>query len=396
MHEHIDSFGALPYVDGGVDRIQNKTGGKAEEGMGCACVVGCAAAPWTGSLVLKQSSLEFCSECDEELDMNAPPDLFATLADGVDRRLRNLQDLLKPMKRLFVCGLALDFCCLDTCLNGRLLGFEQVFMVLDAARPAHLAGVGTYGSGFLQDPKGVLEKMKKADVKVLSALAIGAGARLGSGTSSDNLLKVFPQALLPIELSSAKLKVKLDASGGTYTVLLEGQIFNELKALDFANIGKCSPFFDAPVDWEAPKGAVRMCWAYPMEGTRALAERSQLSFLSISTSSELRFAAYGGFLFCDKDNNVVRPSAPDEGGRPSRPPGRRAPPLAESSPVRGPAPLATRADHAPPPSRPARRSACSPSIRGSMAARSSCRSAHPESGATSSRRSSVSRAASSR
>jgi len=242
--------------------------------------------------------------------MNAPPDVFATLADGIDRRATNLQDLLKPMKRLFICGLALDFCVMDTCLNARALGFDNVFMVLDAARAAHIPGVGTHGSGFLSDPKEVLRKLGASNVGLLSAKAIGTGARLSGGTAAA--ISTFPSALLPIELSRAKVSVTM-TSDGTYTCALEGNMLAELKALNFANVGKCSPTCAIPPGWDAPKQATSMCWAYPMEGTRALHARSQLSFLGLSTSAELRFAAYGGFLLCDRDNVVVAVQSIDYG-----------------------------------------------------------------------------------
>ena len=32
--------------------------------------------------------------------------------------MRTMHELLKVKKRILVCGLALDFCVLDTCLNG--------------------------------------------------------------------------------------------------------------------------------------------------------------------------------------------------------------------------------------------------------------------------------------
>jgi len=310
MHEHIDSFGALPYVDGGENRIQNKTNGRGEVGL--PCVMGCIAAPWTGSLIMKMSNMDFCFECDDQEmpDMNAPPDVFATLQDGVDRGLKNLQDVLKPMKRLFICGLALDFCVLDSCLNGRLLGFDKVYMVLDAARAAHLAGVGAFGSGFLSDPLEVRRKMVDGKVGMVSAHWFGTGVRLS--TSSQSLVtEVFPDKLLPIELSSAKLKVTMGS--GTYTVALDGDALSQLKAFNFANVGRCSPFCEIPQGWEAPKEAVSLCWAYPMEGTQSLQQRSQLSFLGLSTSAELRFAAYGGFLLVDRDNNVVRVQSVDQG-----------------------------------------------------------------------------------
>lgn len=86
-----------------------------------------------------------------------PPDVFAAVGDGKDRGAKSLGDVLKASKRVFVCGLALDFCVLDTCINAVDAGLapQQVHMVLDAARAAHIPGVGAFGSGFLSDPAGV-------------------------------------------------------------------------------------------------------------------------------------------------------------------------------------------------------------------------------------------------
>jgi hypothetical protein len=71
-------------------------------------------------------------------------------------------------KRVFVCGLALDFCVLDTCVNASALKFKTVAMVLDAARAAHIPGLGLYGSGFLSDPKEVVGKIRDAGVSLVS------------------------------------------------------------------------------------------------------------------------------------------------------------------------------------------------------------------------------------
>lgn len=51
FHEHIDSFGAFPYLDGGEGRLSRK-----EQGLDAAigACMGCAKAPFTGSVVLKQ------------------------------------------------------------------------------------------------------------------------------------------------------------------------------------------------------------------------------------------------------------------------------------------------------------------------------------------------------
>ena len=40
----------------------------------------------------------------------------------------------------------------DTCINARAVGIERVHFVVDAARAAHVPGVGLFGSGFLSDP----------------------------------------------------------------------------------------------------------------------------------------------------------------------------------------------------------------------------------------------------
>ena len=54
MHEDVDSFGGIPYYGGGKGRIINNN--VAPE-VGLACQMGCDAAPWTGSLVVKQSTI---------------------------------------------------------------------------------------------------------------------------------------------------------------------------------------------------------------------------------------------------------------------------------------------------------------------------------------------------
>jgi nicotinamidase-related amidase len=60
------------------------------------------------------------------------------------------QDLLKRkrVKRIFVCGLCLDVCVLDTCVNAVDYGFAgSTYQILDACRAPHIYGVGTFGSG---------------------------------------------------------------------------------------------------------------------------------------------------------------------------------------------------------------------------------------------------------
>lgn len=73
-----------------------------------------------------------------------------------------------------------------------------------------------------------------------------------------------------------------------------------------ADWGHCSPIAKLPADWPgAPPNASALCWAYPVEGVAVMQKTSQLGFLSLTTSAELQFAVYGGFLLLDNSNTVV-------------------------------------------------------------------------------------------
>lgn len=160
FHKGADSFGGLPYGE--------KYFGERNLGHGAntACseqLHGCCALDWTGS---------FCLECSNiEEDINAPPDVCAVL------ERKPLGDELKKagVKRLFVTGLALDFCVLDSALNASAarLASDGVFLVVDAARAAHIPGVGSFGSGFLSDPVDMVKKTKAQGVKLIHNKNIG-------------------------------------------------------------------------------------------------------------------------------------------------------------------------------------------------------------------------------
>lgn len=159
MHEGVDSFGALPYAAAphGRGRLAMTEYDELEQSRferfgGC---MGCAAAPWTGSLALKQSALIAAAADghihDGDYDADAPPDVLSVLRDGIDRKLQTMQDVLakncptvfsnrEDGGRVYVCGLALDFCVHDTCVNASTLGITKVSMIVDAARAAHIAG----------------------------------------------------------------------------------------------------------------------------------------------------------------------------------------------------------------------------------------------------------------
>ena len=223
LHEDIDSFGALPYYEGGDGRIQKDA--KLVKETCLACCMGCSQAPWTGSLLMKQSSIIEGMKAGSEgkLDMDAPPDAFACLDDGRPRGLETLPDKLKDCDRIFVCGLALDFCVLDTCLNAvkgkEGAGYnakQEVHMVLDAARAAHIPGVGTFGSGFLSDPEEVLEKMDTAGVMRTSAKR-SLGVAVWVIASKARLSKV---ARPVVSIASDRPDVSLSAT--SYTIEMSG------------------------------------------------------------------------------------------------------------------------------------------------------------------------------
>ncbi|CAL1162269.1 unnamed protein product [Cladocopium goreaui] len=294
FHEHIDSFGAFPYFDGGDGRLTKK--GSSDNAFGVN--MGCAKAPFTGSVILKQSLL-----ATEELDINAPPDVLAILNDGVDRKLRTLHDVVKDKKRLFVCGLALDFCVLDSCLNAIGAGLSEVCMVLDAARAAHIPGVGTFGSGFLSDPTEVVGKMEAAGVKVIDSATLSG---VSPGQFKERLLlpdeQAFPQVLAPLGLSHAQIECRL-IEGSKFQVELTGKLAS-VSLTDCT--GKCSPRAKLPLNWtNAPKGAVELCWADPVVSSANAAENLQKNFLAVSASPELCFLAYGGFFLLDSESKVV-------------------------------------------------------------------------------------------
>ena len=221
-----------------------------------------------------------------------------------------VQDALRGKKRLFVCGLALDFCVLDTCLNAKQCGVESVHAVLDAARAAHIDGVGSHGSGFISDPQQVMSKIRDAGVNVAtfwSLIPKPAAPKL-----ADVVSKVlgFPASLGPFGLARAcKMSVTFDADQIAYRVEQgkgSSKDLADLQSLGFTCSGRCSPVVPLPARWPAaPATAKRMCWAYPMAGMAELSYNSRLAFLKLTASPDLRFAAYGGFLLLDDAGAVV-------------------------------------------------------------------------------------------
>jgi len=167
-HSQTDSFGAISY---GKEFWEERKLGPQTWDTKCD---GCSAVSWTGSYHLK------CSNQSNDLD--APPDVMAVIAR------KNLADTFKEssIKRLFVCGLALDFCVLDSALNAATLGrtdgetplasASQTFMVVDASRAAHIPKNtehgGSFGTGFLSNPEDLVKKCQAAGVQLIRSAEI--------------------------------------------------------------------------------------------------------------------------------------------------------------------------------------------------------------------------------
>jgi len=311
FHEDIDSFGGLPYVRGGEGRITRRGSLCRDPFTGCNC------APWTGCLLLKSSGLYF----DGHADPDAPPDLLAVHND----KHRGAQDLVAKLKtsgakRLLVCGLALDFCVCDTALNAKDIGFDEVVVVLDACRPAHIPGLGQFGSGFLSDPAQLMQKFRDAGVRLTSTLAL-TEARLPLPPLVPLRAQAdlsFPRSVGPFGVEQInRLRISMDRSFSSFEVTFTGA----MRALQgsVSNHGICTPFaaITLPPEYRAkakiPLGATCFCFAFPLAGVNTLPADSRAAFLAAGNDPNWRFICYGGFLYFDGEGNVLAANAIGEG-----------------------------------------------------------------------------------
>ena len=138
-HRHVDSFGAFPYPESLAEGrlVQRRPAGHPGP---------CSFLSWTGACQLK------CSSLDE--DINAPPDVLAA-----EERV-SLADRLGTRRALYILGLALDFCVMDSSLTAMEAGYTDVYIVIDCARPSHVPPIG-----FLTPPSDLFSKAHNAGVK---------------------------------------------------------------------------------------------------------------------------------------------------------------------------------------------------------------------------------------
>lgn len=141
---------------------------------------------WTGAFILRSSN--------EPQDVNAPPDVMSVLNKRevlkdvenlfhrrhrdrgiVHRALRPESPKKSQLPNAFICGLALDFCVVDTAINVSRHCHEffgNVCILLDGCRAAHIPGLGQFGSGFMTDPAKFVAWVNGANVKVID-LSLG-------------------------------------------------------------------------------------------------------------------------------------------------------------------------------------------------------------------------------
>jgi len=152
----IDSFGAFPYKEEVATKRLDFDPIGAEHGI-------CSHLSFTGGLGLKSSY--------QSKDLDAPPDVMAYTNDHGNK---TVQMLIKGEDRsLFICGLALDYCVLDTAINARNVTpqYLNVYIVFDLARAAYIPGFGEFGiddkKGWLQDPAGIAQKLHANGIKLI-------------------------------------------------------------------------------------------------------------------------------------------------------------------------------------------------------------------------------------
>uniref|UniRef100_A0A7S1SC43 nicotinamidase n=1 Tax=Alexandrium catenella TaxID=2925 RepID=A0A7S1SC43_ALECA len=294
FHEDIDSFGSFQYPDhkDSFERVSNRP--HAPCGLhGCSTL-----AVWTGAVKLK------CSNCDE--DLNAPPDVLSC------HRRKTLADLLKEhnVERIFACGLAMDYCVLDTCINSIHAGFKQATLIMDAARAAYLPGIGQHGSGFLQDPVDLRKKMLAAGVRIMPSCACLPDMAVHHPLSFQELSsEIFPEQLGPYALiTSPRLRLTIDVKAATYLALAPEAEIQDLRLYNVEPSGKIGPFAPITLDHasraalEIPESAKNFAWGYP-PNTGNFDEKAR-GYFSITTPAAA-FFVFGGFIYTDDKGQVV-------------------------------------------------------------------------------------------
>ncbi|CAE8608057.1 unnamed protein product [Polarella glacialis] len=298
FHEDVDSFGCFEYpnAEPSFQRLSYRGDNCCERPN----LHGCSLSAWTGACILRRSN--------QKADVNAPPDVLSA------HRRETLGSWFKRegVRRVFACGLAADFCVLDTVLNAKAEGFQEAYLLMDAGRAAYLPGLGEVGSGFVQDPVKLKEMMVEKNIRLIPAAAVlpaATQAKLAAPAVNGKTGKHFPQQLGPFALLSATsaLVLSLDFAAGQWTA--SGAAADELLSRGFEARGSFAPPFkmtiDAPTreNLKLSEEAVFCAWCNPSENTGNLNGRAEAYLSTVSSSAA--FLVNGGFVYLNKDQELV-------------------------------------------------------------------------------------------
>lgn len=288
----------------------------------------CQLSAWTGSFILKSSMQEgengkaWHGELDPE-HVDAPPDVMAVENKvAVDKYIVD-----KGCKRVFVCGLVLDVCVVDTCLNvKRQMPDCEVFMVLDSARPAH---VDIPRVGFLNDPVPVGEWIKSAQLPLALTMDIlddttmqqlaHRGAPIVGSSPTVEQPPAFPANFCMRLVRTPQLRMALKAvtmptesAAGEYCVK---KMHTEalISRMGLISKGMLSPLHGVTLEHaierrqsDIPAGAASFAFAYPIAGSEKILElvNQHHQTPQIFQDVNVAFVFFGGFVYFDELNKV--------------------------------------------------------------------------------------------
>lgn len=93
-------------------------------------------------------------------NINSPPDITLDKLDFDKMRMENLSFFNKA-KHIFVVGLALDFCVVDSAIN--LSKNNNVYIIMDLCRPVFI------GDNYITSPEDFVKMIKKSNVKLITS-----------------------------------------------------------------------------------------------------------------------------------------------------------------------------------------------------------------------------------
>lgn len=328
FNEAVDSFGGIEYApDEDMGRFKDVY-------KKSPCQMSC----WTGAVILKSSNMMnwMQGEIAPE-NVDAPPDIMAM---QFGNRPMHIHEFIRNRgcKRVFVCGLVLDCCVIDTCINALKKGFET-YMVIDATRPAFVQGFGAFGSGvalgLVNDPEPVknwIESSKLPLVPTVGLISREAVERLKANKEVPfidtkhcterhaEVPQLFPAVWSVLLQSAERVSSRIDIKApptkdktGTYSVARIQEI-KSLVEYGFKLEGLLSPLspvtlLDAAEQDKImiPKGSACFAFAYPVDGADNIAKvrESSPQTMQCFSDSNLFFACFGGYVYFDAECRLV-------------------------------------------------------------------------------------------